>query len=121
MPLDLDSSPWRRWSPILLDVLVAAFLIHVEIALLHAFFPTAADAAISASGVALFFVWLAPQALLQLWWWGMAGVVLALLVPVRAGIGVAGWHRLSFFPIILLVPAIAHMHWLDRILAQIAA
>jgi hypothetical protein len=121
VPLDLDSSPWRRWSPILLDAVVAAFVIHVELAVLHAVFPTASDAAISDSGVALFFSWLAPTALLEAWWWGRAAVLLAALVLLRAALTVAGWHRLMLFPVVLAVTAAAHLHWLERLLTQITA
>ncbi len=115
MPLDLDSSPVRRWSPILFDVAIVALLIHVEIALLHAFFPTAMDAPDSVPRVVRFFDWLATPSLLRLWWWGQAAAALVLLIPVRAGIGVAGWHRLSFFPIALALPVVGHFQWLDHI------
>ena len=121
MPLDLDSSPWRRWSPILLDAVVAAFLIHVEFALLHAVFPTASDAAISDSGVVLFFSWLAPTALLQASWWGRAAALLVALVLLRAALTITGWHRLALFPVVLAVPAAAHLHWLDPLLTLITA
>ena len=115
MPLDLDSSPSRRWSPILFDVAIAALLIHVEIALLHAFFPTGMDAAETVPRVMRFFDWLATPYLLRAWWWGQVAGALVLLIPVRAGIGVAGWHRLTFFPVALALPVVVHFHWLDRI------
>ena len=115
MPLDLDSSPWRRWSPILFDVTMAALLIHVEIALLHAFIPTGMDASESVPRVARFFDWLATPYLLRLWWWGLVAIALIALIPLRAAISIAGWHRLCFFPIALALPAAAHLDWLGII------
>lgn len=115
MPLDLDSSPWRRWSPILLDVLIAGFLIHIEIALLHAFFPTGMDAAGTVPRVARFFDWLATPYLLRFWWWGDVVAGMILLLPVRAAIGVANWHRLTFFPLALVFPVVGHFDWLERL------
>jgi hypothetical protein len=113
--LDIDSSPWRRWSPILFDVTIAVFLIHVEIALLHAFFPTAMDAGETVPRVMRFFDWLATPYLLRLWWWGQVAAGLILLLPVRAAIGLAGWHRIAFFPIAMIFPVVAHFDWLERL------
>lgn len=115
MPLDLDSSPWRRWSPILFDVAIIALLIHVEIALLHAFFPTAMDAGETVPRVVRFFDWLATPYLLRLWWWGMAAAGLILLLPLRAAISLAGWHRLAFFPVALALPVAGHFDWLGAL------
>ena len=104
LPLDLDSSPWRRWSPILLDVAVVLVSLHVLRALLVAFYPY---------GMMVGWYRDRGEAVLgQLTTFptGMTGlVVLGLsLFLLRVGSGLLGWHRLIFCIAPLLVAVLWH-------------
>lgn len=107
LPLDLDSSPWRRWSPILLDVGVVLVSLHMIHALLIAYYPygmmvgwypSRGDALLSQL-VALPFGTTGN--------WGGSIVGFGVLLVSRAGCGLLGWHRLIF----CLVPPLLAVGW----------
>ncbi|MFY0637137.1 hypothetical protein [Maricaulis maris] len=107
LPLDLDSSPWQRWSPILLDVAVVLVALHVLQALLVAFYPYGMMVGWYADrGEALLDRLIALPISAHGNWTGLAlGTV--LLVLLRVGSGLLGWHRLIF----CVVPPFLAIAW----------
>jgi hypothetical protein len=104
LPLDLASSPWRRWSPIALDVGVVFIGLNIIHALLIIFYPY---------GVMVGWIGDADPSIaphLQRPALGMEMVFdgrslggwAAILFLLRVVFGLAGWHRLAFcavFPV----------------------
>ena len=107
LPLDLDSSPWRRWSPIALDVGVVLVSLHIIQALLVAFYPYGVMVGwYSDSGEALLSQLTALPFGMTGNWLGSAGLI-GLLLLVRIGGGLLGWHRLIF----CAAPTLLVMGW----------
>ena len=96
LPLDLDSSPWRRWSPILLDVGVVLVSLHIIQALLFTYYPYGIMVGwYSDRGDALLYQLTGVQFGPTGNWAGLVGWI-GLLLLLRVGIGLLGWHRLVF-------------------------
>ncbi len=108
LPLDLDSSPWRRWSPILLDVVVVLVCVHIIRSLLIAFYPYGVMVGwYRDRGEALFAQLTGlPLDLTENWPGAFAWV--AMLFVMRAGSGLLGWHRLIFCAALPLLAVIWH-------------
>ncbi|WP_297733764.1 hypothetical protein [uncultured Maricaulis sp.] len=108
LPLDLDSSPWRRWSPILLDVGVVLVGLHIIHALLIAFYPYGVMVGWSRDPGD---TQLGPLAAILTGmtgsWIGFAAFGFGLLL-LRVGSGLLGWHRLVFCICPLLIPVLWH-------------